>query len=325
MRIQRILLALVLAAVAVAPSVAAAQRTGRAIQIVRRGWLGISYEAKAEIIDGRTTESQITVQDVIEGSPADKAGVRVGDQIVRIDGKAVNAGKFESLARAMEPGDTMRLRLLSNGREREVTVVATDRPAQYAITPNLRLFRGDSGFIHFDSVRAKMRIFMDSARFGEHRLFGDSIFLRSFPRGGMWFDSIGGNRFLFRDSLPGLYRFEMSPLRGDWIEGMPKFDLLINRGGGIAGAEFTELNPGLAHYFGTDEGLLVLRVGPGTPAALAGLEPGDVVTRANGRVVEDVEDFRVTVARARDANIKIDVLRKGKPRSLDLDVKRRRD
>ena len=87
----------------------------------------------------------------------------------------------------------------------------------------------------------------------------------------------------------------------------------------VAGAEYTELTPPLARYFqGADEGLLVLRVAPGTPAARAGLEPGDVITRAGTHAVPTIDDLREAITRTHPAPLELDVVRHGKKIRLVL-------
>lgn len=60
----------------------------------------------------------------------------------------------------------------------------------------------------------------------------------------------------------------------------------------VAGAEMASLNPSLARYFGVDSGVLVMDVAERSPAADAGLQPGDVVLEVNGERVETIQDLR---------------------------------
>jgi len=66
----------------------------------------------------------------------------------------------------------------------------------------------------------------------------------------------------------------------------------------VAGAEVTDLEPQLAQYFGVGGGVLVLGVAEGTPAALAGIVPGDVIVRVDQVGIRSVEDLRFGVSMA---------------------------
>lgn len=60
----------------------------------------------------------------------------------------------------------------------------------------------------------------------------------------------------------------------------------------VAGAKLSPMNEGLAGYFGTSNGLVVIEVAEGTPADEAGLRSGDVVLRVGGVDVNDLEGLR---------------------------------
>jgi membrane-associated protease RseP (regulator of RpoE activity) len=105
------------------------------------GWLGVAYDARWTERDGRC-ESQVLVERVVPGSPADRAGLRTGDVIVALDGRAAPAS-LEPLSLQLAPGDSVRLRILRSGGTREVTAIADRRPlrpplALLSPTPDLR-------------------------------------------------------------------------------------------------------------------------------------------------------------------------------------------
>jgi predicted metalloprotease with PDZ domain len=334
MRHKRLALTILLGLALLPLAANAQERTTRIISVGKRGWLGIGYDFTATSRDGKTTAT-LTVKDVIKDSPADRAGVKIGDQIVRIDGQPISE-EFVALSRRLEPGSTVQLRLASGGRERDVTLVAAGWPSDEAMF-----------FLRGDSVNRALRIYLDSARAGMIRMdsvFGDSlfrgrfftmpdirlfrgpvmdsIFLHGWSRDSTFFKH--GDAFqIFVDSLPRSWGRAELPWRDIEME-FPGFEMLTERGvGGVAGAEFTPINEGLASYFGTDRGLLVVRVGPQTPAARAGLVSGDVITRVNGQIVDEVNDFRRAVSRAGDETLKVEILRKGKTRTLEFQRARR--
>ena len=90
----------------------------------------------------------------------------------------------------------------------------------------------------------------------------------------------------------------------------------------VAGAEFRELHGDLAEYFeGTDAGLLVIRVIPGTPAARAGLREGDVVVEVNGEECHEISTLRSAMAGvAPSGELSVAWIRKGSRHTGHLDI-----
>jgi membrane-associated protease RseP (regulator of RpoE activity) len=87
----------------------------------------------------------------------------------------------------------------------------------------------------------------------------------------------------------------------------------------LAGAEVAELNPGLAEYFGVAEGILVLDARESTPAARAGLLPGDVIVQVNGARASSLSDVRrIIMAAGPGGAVQLRVLRRGQPIDLTL-------
>ncbi|MGI9078247.1 MAG: PDZ domain-containing protein [Gemmatimonadaceae bacterium] len=87
----------------------------------------------------------------------------------------------------------------------------------------------------------------------------------------------------------------------------------------VAGASLAAVREELGDYFGVSNGLLVLRVAPGTPASRAGLRDGDVIMLANGEEIESVQELREAIGDARDRQeMKLDVVRKREKIRLTL-------
>lgn len=292
----------------------------------RRGWLGFAFEAVRS--DARET---LVVRRVVDDSPAERAGLEAGDTLVRINGSAASTESLVKLSRQLQPGDTVRLQVRRAGRERLLVAVAAVAPRSYVFIdsdslvialPDVEVIRGsirkmlDSVRVRIDSLRLpRIRIERDSGfmfRF-DPEMFGPKVYV-PFPGDSVAFEL---RRILPRDSLRKWHfhldtaGFEFTPLRA--VE-------LGNRA--VAGAELTELNPALAEYFGAvKEGLLVLNVPAGTPAARAGLQSGDVILRADGKAVRHVRELRSAVARSGDKAVALEVVRKGK--RLELTLRRR--
>jgi S1-C subfamily serine protease len=68
-------------------------------------------------------------------------------------------------------------------------------------------------------------------------------------------------------------------------------------------------------------GAYVGKVTPGTPAARAGIAPGDVITRVDGQVISCAADLERTRSRLRaGAAVPVEVVRAGVPRRLSLQL-----
>ena len=78
----------------------------------------------------------------------------------------------------------------------------------------------------------------------------------------------------------------------------------------VAGAEVIDLRPELAQYFRTEGGVLVVDVAQGTPAAISGIVPGDVIIRLDQMVVRSVEDLRFGISQARET-LPMTLIRRG--------------
>lgn len=98
-----------------------------------RAWLGVSTvpiqappELAAAFGDGR--EDALLVAGVEAGSPAEKAGIRVGDLLASLGGRPVTdpASLQEALA-AATPGSELKVRILRSGEGRELSAVPEAR------------------------------------------------------------------------------------------------------------------------------------------------------------------------------------------------------
>ncbi len=266
-----------------------------------QAWVGVTLETLRSN-DRRT----VRVGQVFPGSPADQAGVQRGDTLVRINGRAAEPGGIAALR--LKPGETVRLRVRRQGRERNVAVVASARPVRTVTLEDGRRVVA----LDFDSatVTRIVRSQVEAA---------DSLHRRMRV---LLADSLGPRlRALEGERLPEL-RQQLQRLDSAMARTFPAVEQLAYDLGrrSIAGAEFSELNPELADYFqGVREGVLVLRVAPETPAARAGLQAGDVVTRAAGEAVRNTTELRRIVARAgRDGEVQLRVVRKGRGVEVQL-------
>jgi serine protease Do len=78
------------------------------------------------------------------------------------------------------------------------------------------------------------------------------------------------------------------------------------------------MNSELAEFFGSDEGLLVVRVLPGTPAHEAGFRAGDVILEGGGVRLTTPRQLANLLTRASGRQVELVLLRKRERKTLTL-------
>jgi serine protease Do len=103
---------------------------------VTRGWLGVGIgdldERLADAV-GLDEPRGALVQTVQEGSPAEKAGFAEGDVVLEFDRKPIDsATALTRIVGALPPGETVRARILREGKERTLNVKLARRDDEAA-------------------------------------------------------------------------------------------------------------------------------------------------------------------------------------------------
>jgi putative serine protease PepD len=92
---------------------------------IRSGYLGVGVSSPA------LGKAGALIGQVESGSPAEKAGIRVGDLVTEIDGEAIKSGDdLAARARQGSPGQQVRVKLERDGRQQTITVTLAERPGQ---------------------------------------------------------------------------------------------------------------------------------------------------------------------------------------------------
>ncbi len=93
---------------------------------VQRGWLGVGIEQVTREIAQQTKAKEgegVRVNSVFEGDPAHRAGLRIGDIILRIGGAEVDTpSRMIRLIGSFSPGQTISIDILRNGKRETVSV-----------------------------------------------------------------------------------------------------------------------------------------------------------------------------------------------------------
>lgn len=124
---------------------------------VIRGWLGVTVQdldtemakmAKLKELKGAV------VTDVVEGSPAEKAGLMRKDIIISFDGKEVeDSAHLRNMVVNTSPGKTVTLEIIRNGKYYTVTVTIGELPATQQLSQAESVLAG----IYVDELTDKLR------------------------------------------------------------------------------------------------------------------------------------------------------------------------
>lgn len=227
---------------------------------------------------------------VTPGGPAAKAGLRVGDIIVRLGttplvarpetvpaGEKVSSPGFRlvELVAQLRPSDTVRVEYRRGKARLQTRVVTAAEP------DNLTVVFGEGGRYGFRTLPGGEDVWVSGSDEAEARAY-DLALRRSQAGRSAWSGS-------------------EAPMPTRWRPRM--FDI-----------ELAPVNPQLGSYFGTIEGVLVVDLPDSAPL---GLKAGDVILAVDGRKVTGPSQFlRVLASYDDDEPIKLEVMRQKKRISL---------
>jgi hypothetical protein len=241
---------------------------GTAVATVRRGRLGVLVDLTP---DASRDTAGARIAGVTPGGPADRAGVHTDDIVLRLNGTRLVGGTATGSAR--REGDA-----------------AQSAPGLRLIEIASRLDEGDT--VRLD-LRRDNRPLTVTFQAGESdvdvmvRRFGDGMAL-----------AVPHLQYDFQNSLQDLL-----PRVGTGSQGR----VSVRIGGPLADLELVKVNAGLAEYFGTSEGLLV--VDAPSDSSL-NLRAGDVILGIGGRhPASPAQALRILGTYEPGENISFEVMR----------------
>lgn len=97
---------------------------------VERGWLGVVIQnLTPSLSEHFEVKKGVLVSDVVDDSPAQKAGIKRGDIIVRYRGEKVNnSAQLRDMVTSTSPGEEVNLLIIRDGKEKLVRVKIGKRP-----------------------------------------------------------------------------------------------------------------------------------------------------------------------------------------------------
>jgi len=103
----------------------------------KKGWLGVSIqdvdEDLKEALDLKSTEG-VLVNEVMEDSPAEEAGIKKKDVIIKYKGKKVkDAGDLTTWVLETKPGEEVRIEIIRDGKKKKPKVIIGKQPKSYSL------------------------------------------------------------------------------------------------------------------------------------------------------------------------------------------------
>ncbi len=279
-----------------APRLRAPRLSERAFEVqvfpLRRARMGITVSIEPQPTD--SVGALVTA--ISPGGPADRAGLRSGDLVVRLSGRsvlAVGSGPGAAMERTVSPGlrlielaarldpnDTVAVEFRRGRERRTVSLVTAPEPDYQVLVARLDSMRGTQEMVRVGVLeRALAERQAELARVAERQ----AELARTYER------------------LPAM---RPAPEAMAWVR----------LAGPLAGLEFATMNPSLAEYFGTGKGVLVTRAVAGAPFGLRG---GDVILSVDGRTPSGPAHLaRILKSYEPGERVTLDVLRSRKRLTL---------
>jgi S1-C subfamily serine protease len=261
-----------------------------------RGYIGVTLSGMQgiDVRDGRVFTvflSPSIIESVEAGAPAALSGLVAGDTIVAFGRHAVPGAV--PLSDVMTPGDRVRVKYRRDGTERSAVVTVAERT---------NVSGGGSSFSF--SVTGPDVVVCNTGACSSAPLAASGPSVSRTPR------------------VPGLASAPPAPASSLVRERYPAaVTFWSSNDYAIAGAMLANVTEDLEELTGRREGILVLRVAPGTPAATSGLRGGDVIVRISDDACTGVRDLQLAVQRAStrgQRTVELTLVRQRRERTISL-------
>ena len=228
----------------------------------------------------------VGITQVVKDSPAEKAGLKKDDVILRFEGDSVTSvRKLNRLVSEVAPDQSVKLAISRGGSEQEVSVTIGKRDQSLNTFNRLEGPEGARGMELFKGMEGLQKL-----------------------------DGFKGLEDL-KDLGPGAKVWKWEG-QGPGNDGFV-FALGNNRRMGVSTVQLTKQ---LGDYFGIADGkgVLVTAVSDNSAAAKAGLKAGDVITTVDGETIEGPGDLSRAINKHKDGDVTVVVIRDKKQRTIKV-------
>lgn len=264
------------------------ERSARAMAMMRHRGEGMRPQGRRQLgllLTSEDSDQGLTVVGLTPSGPARTAGLERGDIVLAVNGESLAGASASELARivqAMAADQPAILEIDRKGERMQVEIVPS---------PPGRMETTRLGDIDFDGLAEWGRVLADSLKENLGESLGESLGELDLSGLMEWVDSGRQGPGVFALSLPY----------------MP--------GGGLLPGRLIANHEGLAPYFGTGEGVLVLDVRADNPWALVA---GDVILAVDGQPVSRPVDIGRQMRLGNGGTIEIEIMRAGAVEFLEV-------
>lgn len=316
---------------------------------VTRSWLGLEVQP---LLESSGLERGVLVSGILEGSPADKAGFRSGDILLRLAGQEVTARfreeipLFNQFVADLAVGKPVQAVVLRDGKEQTLTVVPVEREKATDKQHELRSWGICCTNITYLMQKEMRRETQDGVLVTSVLPSGPAGSAKPSLREQDVITSVGGQpvkdvaalRSVTKQLTEG--KEEPTPVVVQFERKLKHYATVVKIGKNEqskAGAEiskawlpidFQVLTRELAEALGVPNktGVRITQVYPESSASKAGLMVGDIILKLDGEDIpaeqEGDEDVLPSLIRQYDvgSKVKLDIVRDGKPMSLEVEL-----
>ncbi len=99
---------------------------------ISRAYLGVSYRLiTKDLAKLNDVPEGAYIQEILKGSPAEKAGLQTADIITKIDGKSIDSEtKLSEIIQAKKPGDSVSIEVWTDGKTKSISALLEESPNQ---------------------------------------------------------------------------------------------------------------------------------------------------------------------------------------------------
>lgn len=235
-------------------------------------------------------ERGAVVMKVVEGSPAEKAGIKANDVIVSFNGRRVDTVReMQRLLSDLPAGRTVTFEVLRGGTSQTLSATLAKRSQGFNLSG-----RNDEMTKLFGNLQQS-----EAERERSRKLLEENFKQRQ---------NQFGNLAPFSGNL-GAYNFN--------------FGSGFFRGSRM-GVSVESMSEQLANYFGVKDGkgVLVTEVRDNSAAAKAGLKAGDVITEVDGQKVGDINDLMTSLSKKDEGTVVVKIIRKGEDKTVNVTLEK---